>query len=713
MKIRSAVPLLVLLTLAAAPARAADTLRPARAAAPPVIDGVLDDEAWQLATKVTGFKTWRPDYSQEPAGQTIAYSAYDAQNMYFAFRAFDAVPSGIKASMASRDSIRPDDWICINLDSFNDQQALYSFYVNPLGIQMDSRFAANKEDIGFDAVWYSAGRIDAEGYTIEMRIPFKSIRYSGDAVVMMGVIFERSVSRLSEGSTFPALDPRAGFNFNIQTLPMAFEQIKHYTLLEVLPDATYSRQHQARAGGLQRASSGGDYGVTAKYGLTPQLTVDATYNPDFSQVEADAGQIDVNLRHPLFFAEKRPFFLEGNDVFNLGGPSQSGVLQAAVHTRTIANPLAGVKASGKVARNDTLALLYALDEASEGPHAQVSVVRYKRALAQDAYLGGFYVGREQGAIFNRVAGVDGMLRLDQSSSIGFHAFASDTRAGSDGEAASGHAVGADYTRDTRKVSVYLAALDVSKAFDASSGYLTRNGVSQLLGQASWKFYPRARAIKRVLVSGLTTQTRDAFAGTWETYNSASAALTLPRSTSLSAACRAATEVYLASEFDTSGCSATGSAQVRKQLRLSLSVNRGRAIFYSQSPLSGRSTQGSLTLIYQPSEQWYQSLSVTYANFDPVGGGPRLYDYAIVRSKTTFQINRYLFVRAIAEYNSYKRQLLTDILGSFTYIPGTVIHAGFGSLYEKTRWDGVSYVPGGSLQETRRGLFLKASYLWRL
>jgi hypothetical protein len=713
MTIRSAVALLVLLAAGAVPARAAEPLRPSRVATPPVIDGVLDDEVWQGAARVDAFKTWRPDYGQDPAGRTIAYAAYDAENMYFAFRAYDREPARIKASMASRDSIRPDDWICLNLDSFDDQQALYSFYVNPLGIQMDSRFAANKEDIGFDAVWYSAGRIDAEGYTIEMRLPFKSIRYSGGSVVTMGVIFERSVSRLSEGSTFPALDPRSGFNFNIQTLPMVFQEIKHYTLLEVLPDATYSRQHQAREGRLAQTSAGGEFGVTAKYGLTPQLTVDATYNPDFSQVEADAGQIDVNLRHPLFFAEKRPFFLEGNDVFNLGGPSQAGVLQAAVHTRTIVNPVAGLKVSGKVSRSDTLAVLYAVDETGEATDAQVSVVRYKRALNQDAYLGGFYVGREQGALFGRLAGVDGMLRLDQSSSIGFHAFASESRASADASAAGGHAVGVDFSRDTRRLTVYAAALDVSKAFDAAGGYLTRNGVAALIGQAAWKFYPRSPIARRVQITGFSQQTRDAFAGAWETSNGASAGVTLPRSSSANMSCRLATEIYETSEFATSGCTLTAGTQVRKQLRLSLSANRGQAIYYSQTPSGGWSTQGTLTLVYQPSEQWYQSLGLTYANFDQAGNGPRLYDYAIVRSKTTFQLNKYLLLRAIAEYKSYRHQLLTDFLGSFTYIPGTVLHAGYGSLYEKTRWDGAGYVPDRNLLETRRGLFLKASYLWRL
>jgi hypothetical protein len=699
---------------AASAALAAEPFRPSRLTKPPVIDGVLDDEAWQTATQASGFKTWRPDFSKDPSGRTVVYATYDAENMYFAFRAYDGEPSKIKASMANRDSIRPDDWICINLDSFNDQQSLYAFYVNPLGIQSDSRYAANKEDFGFDAVWYSAGRIDGEGYAVEVRIPFKSLRYNGRNPVTMGVIFERNISRSSEGSMYPAMDPRAGYNFTIQMMPMAFADIEHYTLLEVLPDATYNRQDEARAGALDRIESGPDFGVTVKYGLTAQLTMDGAYNPDFSQVEADAGQIDVNLRHPLFFAEKRPFFLEGNEVFNIGGPSQSGVLLSLLHTRTIVDPRAGVKVSGKLAKADTLASLYAIDEAPEGagvPDAQVSVARYKRSLNQDSYLGGFYVGREQGAAFNRVGGADGTIRLSPSTAVGFHAFASSTAAPGDTRE-DGHAVGAELATDNRRMTLSLAALDVSTGFQAQSGYLTRNGIFQGSGSIVYKFYPPSEALQRIQVGVTSQQTRDAFSGIWETFNQGSTTFLLPRATSVSAGCYLATEVYLGEEFDTPGCTAVASSQVRKQLRLQGSFNRGGAIYYAADPFGGQSTRASLSIVYQPSEQWNEGVTVTYSNFDPEGG-PRLYDYAIVRSRTTFQWNRYLFFRGILEYNSFRRELLTDLLGSFTYIPGTVFHAGYGSLYEQTRWNGVEDVRDDSLRQVRRGLFIKASYLWRL
>ena len=714
--IRLLAPAALVLALAVPAAWAQqDPLVPKRVEVPPVIDGVLDDEAWKQAPSVTGFKTWLPDFGDDMGDPTVVWYAYDAENLYFAFRAHDREPAKIKASMANRDSIRPDDWICINLDSFNDQQALYGLYVNPLGIQMDSRYAANQEDLGFDLVWYSAGRIDAEGYSVEIRVPFKSLRYSTGNPVTMSVVFERFVSRRREDGTWPPLDPKAGMNFLIQGQPIVFRDVRHYKLLEVLPDATYSRRDAASAGHLMNEASQGEVGVSVKYGLTPQLTADGTYNPDFSQVEADAGQIDVNLRHPLFFPEKRPFFLEGQEVFNLGGPSQHSTLQAIVHTRNIVDPVGGAKVTGKLARADTLAALYALDD---GPPAavtrtQFSALRYKRALNQDAYLGGFYAGREQGGAFNRVAGADGLLRLDQSSSIGFYAFASDTRHEADEGAAAGHALGADFTHDTRRLTAYLNAFDISKTFEADSGYLTRNGAAALTAYVAPKLYPRSGPAQRIEISGSTQQLRDEYSGIWEGFNEAGVHLFLKRAASASLSYHYSSEVYNGEEFDTSGVNATGSIQLAKQLRVQGAWANGDAIYYATDPFGGRSTTASLAAVFQPSEQWNETFTLSYANFSRPGDAGRLYDYTIARSRTTYQLNRYLFFRGILEYNSFRRQLVTDLLASFTYIPGTVLHAGYGSLYERTRWDGLEYVRDSSLRELRRGLFFKASYLWRL
>jgi len=435
-------------------------------------------------------------------------------------------------------------------------------------------------------------------------------------------------------------------------------------------------------------------------------------------VEADAGQVDVNRRYALFYPEKRPFFLEGRDSFNYAGADYSP-LQSVVHTRTIVNPIAGAKLTGKVGGSGTLASIYAVDERPDaaveagGPdYAQVAVLRYKHALKGDSYLGGFYTGREEGDAFNRVYGGDGSLRVTPAGALGFYAFGSSTRPAGD-DTADGHAVLANYTHDNRRMSLYLQALDTSEGFDTWTGYLTRAGVFQASAAITPRLYPKSTVVRRVDPSFIADFVRDAPSGLWEQWYEGGLSLVLPRSGRIAATYHFSNEVFEKESFDTSGVQTMASAQFTKELRLQGQFGYQQAIYYSADPFPGTSTTASLVLLYQPSEQWLFDLRGTYSGFSRASDGRRLYDYGIYRAKATYQWNRYLFFRGIAEYNTYRRQLLTDFLASFTYIPGTVFHVGYGSFYEKVQWQDDRFVPGRDLVETRRGFFLKASYLWRL
>ncbi|HLX12523.1 MAG TPA: DUF5916 domain-containing protein, partial [Bacteroidota bacterium] len=356
---------LALVVSLGARAIAAETYHPIRTTTPPVIDGKLDDSIWTVAPRLTNFKTFIPDYGKLIDEQTVAMAAYDDENLYFGFRCYEPDPSKIKTSISSRDNITSDDWVCVNLDPFNDHQGLFCFYTNPNGIQADSHFANNNEDFSIDLVWYSAGHIDSLGYTLEVQIPLKSIRYADGDPVTMGVVFERYISRRSEHSSYPELDPAKGGAFATQMMPMAYTGVKHYPLVELLPAITYGQHYSAQNGSIRQDSSAGKFSFTGKYGVTSNLILDGTYNPDFSQVESDAGQVDINLRYSLFYPEKRPFFLEGRDNFNIAAMaitpvSQLDPIQSVLNTRNIVDPLVGVKLSGKVGDNGTLASLYTL-----------------------------------------------------------------------------------------------------------------------------------------------------------------------------------------------------------------------------------------------------------------------------------------------------------------------------------------------------------------
>ncbi len=696
-------------------------LQPLRTDSPPVIDGTLDDPVWETAPSVTGFKTFHPDYGIDMPEKTIVYMAYDKENLYFGFKCFDRQPQKIKASIARRDTIRPDDWVCINLDSFNDQQSLYAFYINPLGIQTDSRYSGGQEDFSQDFVFTSAGRIDEEGYVVEVQLPFKSLRFSNKKTVEMGVIFERMINRQSTHGTYPALSPEKGMFFLTQMQPLVLEDIQHYTLFELLPAITLNQRQYAEEGGLNVTDRFSDLSLTTKYGITSKLILDATYNPDFSQVESDAGQVDVNLRYDLYFPEKRPFFLEGMENFNIGGSSSFDTLRAMVYTRKIVDPLAGTKLTGKIASNNTIAALISLDESlrysgdvdTTGNYALFSILRYKRALSEDSYVGAFFTSRDLKNHFNRVIGPDGQIRITPSSILGFHLFYSQTQITGESEKFDGHALGIDYLYLTRNLDINLGIQDISRDFDTETGYITRTGLTRIGGSITPKLYPNSKAIQRIDPIIFSAQTKDRFSNIWETQNTFMLNFFLPRSTKLALSADYSTEVYQDEKFNTSGWSVAGTSQLIKQFYLKLTYRNGNAIYYSEDPFQGRGTQAGGEIIFQPSEKISLSLNLAYADFFRDADSVKVYDYTILRTRLTYQMNKYLTFRGVVEYNDYNKTLLTDFLVSFLYIPGTVIHLGYGSLYEKTQWVEGEYRASDRFMQMERGLFFKVSYLWRL
>jgi hypothetical protein len=712
---------MLLFTVVVRPAFAAGSeklppLLPLRTDTPPAINGLLDDLVWTQAPSETGFKTWRPDFGKEMHEKTVVYFAYDRENLYFACRCYDREPSRIKASITARDNISQDDWVCLNLDTFNDQQSLYALYVNPLGIQADSRFEGGQEDYTIDVVWFSAGKIDAEGYTIEVRIPFKSIRYRHREPVEMGIIFERNISRLSEAGTYPSLDPARGFDFLTQTRPLYFTDIKHYTLLELLPAFTHGRTSLIDAGTLEPQKATRDLSLTAKYGLTSQLILDGTINPDFSQVESDAGQVDFNLRYALFYPEKRPFFLEGREKFTLAATEDGNPLESVVHTRTIVDPLLGFKLNGKVGPRDTIASIYALDDLPPGSpenYAHVTIARYKHALSGDSFIGGVWTGRFEGSRYNIVAGSDGYIRINPSSYFSYQALVAQTKAVGGSDKVEGHALNFLYFYQTRNHLFEVTFQDLGKDFMTETGYLTRNGLTRLKVGFLPMIYPKSRTFLRVDPIFHTINIRDKLSGLLETYSTFDLRLIMPRNTTLIAGGRYQTEVFLGQRFGRSGFRLIGTSQVTKQLLLEARYVYGQKIRYVESPYQGRGSDASFSATYLPSEKLHFGLALTYSDFIRSANGTKEYDYAIIRSENTYQVNKYLFFRAIAEYNSFRKQLMTDLLASFTYIPGTVIHVGYGSLYEKLEWQGGEYAPSDRFLETKRGFFFKASYLWRL
>ena len=207
--------------------------------------------------------------------------------------------------------------------------------------------------------------------------------------------------------------------------------------------------------------------------------------------------------------------------------------------------------------------------------------------------------------------------------------------------------------------------------------------------------------------------KDTPSGLTESDGGLSISVLLPGSTQLNVQGEYATEVFLGRKFETSGWSASLSSQVAKQLYLRGQVRRGYSIRYTADPYQGSGTRAVASLIYQPSDQLNWTASLTTTDFFRTSDGAKDFDYTILRNRLTYQLNKYLFFRVVVEYNSFRESLLTDFLASFTYIPGTVLQLGYGSIYNKVKWEDGLYREDDRFLEMNRGLFFKASYLWRL
>lgn len=692
---------------------------PPKLSAPPVIDGILSEDIWKEENGISGFKTFAPDYGKDLPFKTIVWVAYDEENLYYAFRCFDSEPDKIKVSVDARDKIRQDDWVCVNLDSFNDQQTLYCIYSNANGIQMDTRYAAGKEDLGMDLVFYSAGSIDEKGYSVEIKLPLKSIRFSNKEPVMMEATFERFISRLSTQGTFPPLDPDQGMAFLTQMQPIKYEGIKHYKLLEILPSVTYSYKGEQDGGKMTTIENKPDAGLTVKYGITSQLVLDATINPDFSQVEADAGQVDANLRYQLFFPEKRPFFQEGNENFQIAGLAMENPIYTLVHTRNMVNPVIGAKLSGKAGIKNTLSAMYAADRIPEdeqmsyGKISNYPVLRYKRSLKGDGFLGAIGTAAEKDNSTNMVYGADGQLRINKSTLFefnGLYSYTNDTASGVDRKP--GNAFGAMLHSEQRNIDYNVAVYNLSEFFISQTGFVTRTGVTGFSGTLTPKLYTDSKIFRRFDFGLYSGQIRDNIYDKWETYNSFSVASLLGGTFRVNLRVNYSNEIYLNEKFSTSGFQATLTGRVGTKLNGTLIYRKKDSPHYS-SLNQGYGNTYQVDLRYLPFEKLHTQATITYQNLYMQSDDSKIFDYLIARGRVTYQVNKYLFFRGITEYNKYRKSLMTDFLASFTYIPGTVFHIGYGSFYEHREWDGTDYVNSERINEMKRGFFLKISYLFRL
>ncbi|MCI0417379.1 carbohydrate binding family 9 domain-containing protein [bacterium] len=472
------------------------------------IDGVLDETEWNQATVISLPYEVRPAENIEARVKTECYLTYDRSHLYVGCIAFDPDPDSIRGRYSDRDRISADDHVGIVLDTFNDERRAFKFFVNPVGVQLDQfqDEVSSTERNSFDAIWDSAGKITADGYVIEMAIPFRSIR------------FPNTPGQQTWGFDLVRIYPRERrytFALNPQDRNLAcslcqvskitgFEGITPGNNIELDPTLTASRQERKLDLSIDDfdGATSTDAGLSAIWGLAPNWTLNATANPDFSNVEADVARLDVNKQFSLSFPERRSFFLEGDDLFDT--PIE------IVFTRNIADPVAGVKLTGKSGGN-AAGFLTAYDEITNlllpGPRGSSttslneesidSIFRYRRDIGTDSAVGFLFTDREGTDYYNRVFNVDAKLRISASNTIRLQLLGSQTdypdvvvqRFSQPDGSFSDRAFQAAFSHSSRNWFFSAQYRDVGADFRADMGFVPRVDLRSSFASLGYRFVP--------------------------------------------------------------------------------------------------------------------------------------------------------------------------------------------------------------------------------
>ena len=687
----------------------APDLRARWIATPPTLDGVLDDEAWARdPIPLTGWMSYNPLRGEAAEEQTQVWIAYDAEAVYFAFRCLDSQPERIRTTISRRDNAFSDDWVGFSLDSSRAGQLAYHLFVNPSGIQMDAlQSGSGGEDFAPDWVWDSAARIGSDGWSAEIRVPLENIRFRSGANVTMGVLFWRRLSRTGVSSSWPEISP-AKWVFDSHAT-VGFDTLQSRRLLELIPSATFSSNQVRRDRSMWDGTRArGDVGVSVKYGVTSAITLDATVNPDFSQVESDAFEVEVNQRFPVFFSEKRPFFMEGQGLFNIAGTGGDSTMRTAVHTRRIIDPSAGLKLTGAAGRH-TFGVLASADASPAGSTQRIFTVgREVMNFGRGQYVGVLITDTEFGSDYNRVAGGDAAFKRGEHFQANASFLASYSRS-STGDTSHGNGAQGSYDYSTRRFTVAGQLEHYDPGFRMDTAFINRVGVTRGWQYQALNFYPSHPAflwIKKVNPFFWMVAAEDRTQGGSEAFFLPAVRFNFTRSGFLRVDHGTGHETYAGRRFDVGRTMLDGSVQLTRWLNMGGSMQEGPAIFYDPvAPFQGDRFNASARVGLQPSARVSSNTSYSFVTFDDRRTGENVYRVHIVNTRNTYQFTPRFFVRAVVQFDSSRERVLTDFLASYELSPGTVVHAGYGSLFGTA----VEIEELSGYTATARAFFFKASY----
>jgi len=730
-----------------------------RVSSPPQLEDFLDMKpsvAWEdKLAKIDRFTQRTPSDGQPVSQRTEAYLGYDDKNLYAIFICFDSEPGKIRARLSRREDVFDDDSVELMLDTFHDHRRAYAFFSNPLAVQADALWTEGQEwDFSFDTVFNTEAKLTPEGFVVKMAIPFRSLRFASNDPQTWGILLDRDVRRNNESSFWPWYSSRIAGRLNQEGDATGLENISPGHSFQLIPYGIFRSFRDIDLRDLDHPTftqrdAFGQIGLDAKAVVKDKFVLDATANPDFSQIESDDPQVTVNQRFEVQFPEKRPFFLENSYYFQTPIP--------LLFTRRIVDPQWGARLTGKdgpwavgmlVADDASPGTQVAPGDPLFGQHAYFAVGRVSRDLGNQSWLGVMFTDREEGPYFNRVGGIDGRFNLNSNWVAAFQGVVSSTLCSDTrndvctlGTYLAGPAAEVTLQRDGRKLNYFMDYSDRSDGFRTFTGFDPQPDIHNVYQRVQYSFRPEGKHLiswgpqmeiyhtfdheGNYLNSGYFPSLKTEFVGQTflNFYYAKEMELLRPRDfgvlTSNQKYLRHTTEV----EFKTS---------LYRPISFQLDYRFGTRINYDApdgvAPFIAGRTSVNATLTVRPS----RSLRVdnTYILFRLLNrlGVPGSLNNHIIRSKWNYQYTKRLSFRFIGEYNSVlanpaftfletTKNFNADFLVTYLVHPSTAIYVGYNSNLEnvllplRNDVDG-DLLHGGRMRNDGRGLFIKASYLFR-
>jgi hypothetical protein len=735
------------------------------------IDGVLDEPVWRQAALLTGFSQYRPVDGRPAVDSTQVLVWYSPDAIYFGIRAYESHGAVVRATLANRDNIDADDRVVLLLDTYADHRRALLFAVNPLGVQEDGVWSDGVEaaaggptaggrydatiDLNPDYVYESRGRLTDFGYEVELRIPFKSLRYQSADPQVWGIQVVRETQHTGYEDTW-APTVRASASFLIQSGRLVGLTGLHRGLvMDATPEFT------TKVNGTPRPpaylyTGGPDLGGTLRWGVTQNLSLNATANPDFSQVEADVGQVTANARFPLFFPEKRPFFLEALEQYDT--PNR------LIYTRRVVQPVVGAKLTGKVGGTNVayLAAVDATDQSVTQDNPVYNLLRVRRDLGASSTAGLVYTDRIDGGAYNRLLGSDVRvvwrnIWFSQAQLVG-----SWTRDGSGARAGRLWDLTL-YDRTGRAYGNHAELVGVSPDFAAAAGFVPRTNYveARFFNRFSWYGHPDALFEQVTTFVGYTPlwryddflRGRSTIEGGWQntwTVNGRGGWGLTVNLTDFEQVFDAG--VYAGYTTDSVGGTPfvlphglynllganAGVTTPSRALTAAVSAGYAAVPIFAEAA-AGREVDVQTTLSWRPTSAVRVDALWTHQRITRGRDGSRFAVANIPRLKLEYQLTRYIFFRYVGQYFAQERGALldprtglplvldaaaaarvgpargvttndfrSDFLFSYRPTPGTVCFIGYGT--SLTEPDAFQF---RGLMRTSDGFFLKVSYLFRV